>query len=93
MFNIAPENDGWKTILSFWEGNFSGVMLNFCLIIADFITITISNLTRLIFAFGLLRIFWAGLLGSKTDTDFLVGGFTVGIVWSKHPVSLSANRG
>ncbi len=22
--NMAPENGGWKTILSYWEGNFSG---------------------------------------------------------------------
>ena len=30
-FNIAPENGGWKTtfLLSYWEGNFSGAMLNF----------------------------------------------------------------
>ena len=29
-FNSSPlKNDGWKTILSFWEGNFSGAMLNF----------------------------------------------------------------
>ena len=24
-----PKNGGWKTILSYWEGNFSGAMLNF----------------------------------------------------------------
>ena len=24
-----PKNDGWKTILSFWDGIFSGAMLNF----------------------------------------------------------------
>ena len=23
-FNVAPENGGWETILSYWEGNFSG---------------------------------------------------------------------
>ena len=29
-FNSSPlKNDGWKTILSFWEGNFSGTLLNF----------------------------------------------------------------
>ena len=28
-FNIALKNGGWKTILSYWEGNFSGAMLNF----------------------------------------------------------------
>ena len=29
-FNSSPlKNDGWKTILSFWDGKFSGAMLNF----------------------------------------------------------------
>ena len=29
-FNSSPlKNDGWKTILSFWDGNFSGAMLDF----------------------------------------------------------------
>ena len=29
-FNSSPlKNDDWKTILSYWEGNFSGAMLNF----------------------------------------------------------------
>ena len=28
-FNMAPENYDWKTILSYWESNFSGAMLNF----------------------------------------------------------------
>ena len=29
-FNSSPlKNDGWKTILSFWDGNFSGAMVNF----------------------------------------------------------------
>ncbi len=29
-FNSSPlKNGGWKTILSYWEGNFSGAMLNF----------------------------------------------------------------
>ena len=29
-FNSSPlKNDGWKMILSYWEGNFSGAMLNF----------------------------------------------------------------
>ena len=29
-FNSSPlKNDGWKTILSFWDGIFSGAMLNF----------------------------------------------------------------
>ena len=29
-FNSSPlKNGGWKTSLSYWEGNFSGAMLNF----------------------------------------------------------------
>ena len=37
-FNSSPlKNGGWKTILSYWEGNFSGAMLNFgCYIRGDF---------------------------------------------------------
>ena len=28
-FNIAPENGWFSRLLTFWEGNFSGAMLNF----------------------------------------------------------------